>query len=79
MKTKYRHICLEEDPAMPVEEKSTWFCRNNKTKEILGMVTWYGPWKRWVFEGEPGCVFDYTCLRDIADFLENQLGRAPRG
>jgi len=73
MKTKYRHIHFTEEPGMDVNRKSMWFCRNNKSKAILGAVTWYGPWRRWVLEAEPDCVFDHNCLRDIADFLQHQL------
>jgi len=72
MKTKYRHIHFTEEPRMDVNRKSTWFCRNNKSKAILGTVTWYGPWRRYVFEAEDA-VFDHNCLRDIADFLQHQV------
>jgi len=73
MKTRYRHIHFEEDTRMEVEGKITWFCRNNRDRSILGRITWYAPWRRWVFEAKPGCVFDYNCLRDVAGFLQNEL------
>ena len=74
MTTRYKHIHFTEEPTMITEDKSTWFCRNNKTKDVLGTVTWYAPWRRWVFEGEPDCLFDHNCLRDVIDFLQKQLG-----
>jgi hypothetical protein len=36
----------------------------------LGRVYWWSHWRRYIFE--PRGVFDETCLRQIADFLETQ-------
>ncbi len=71
MKTRYKHIHFTEEPTMNVEARPMWFCRNNRTGGILGSVTFYDDWNRWVFEGEPHGVFDSGCLRDIAAFLDD--------
>ena len=70
MATRFKHIHFTEEPGMIVENRSIWHCRNNKTKGILGTVTWYDDWNRWVFEGEAEAVFDHSCLTDIATFLK---------
>ena len=46
---------------------------------ILGVVKWYGSWRGYAFFPAPNTLFEKTCLRDIADFLEqqNQLHRRP--
>lgn len=36
----------------------------------LGMVSWYAPWRKYVFESSGGMVYDANCLREIADFTE---------
>ncbi len=66
MKTKYKHIYFVETNF--AEGKSFW-CRNNKSNAILGLVEYYIPWKRYVFEGRNDCVFDTSCLQDIIHFI----------
>ena len=36
----------------------------------LGMVTWYGAWRRYAFHPEALTVFESQCLRDIAAFCD---------
>lgn len=36
----------------------------------LGMVKWFGRWRRFSFFPTVGSVFDQECLRAIADFCE---------
>jgi len=69
MKTDYKHIHFEAKK----EGRSTiWICLNNKTEKYIGFVSHFNQWRRWVFEGMTGCVFDTSCLTDIIDFM-NQL------
>lgn len=37
---------------------------------ILGTIEWFGRWRGYAFFPEPEMVFERTCLRDIADFIE---------
>lgn len=69
MKTKYKHIYFE---AKKVGSSTIWICRNNKTQMHIGFVSHFNQWRRWVFEGIQGCVFDTSCLANIIDFM-NQL------
>ena len=75
MKTKYKHIIFREykvetDPHHPV-----YICRNNRSGDVLGGVEYYQSWRRYVFEGKQGAVFDTSCLADIIDFMK-QLGKS---
>ena len=63
MKTKYKYIHFEK-----IDD--WWLCRNNRSNDELGRLDYYKRWKEWVFESERGCVFNNSCLRDIADFLD---------
>ena len=65
MKTQYKHIHF-----VSLISPNIWICRNNKTNEDLGAIKYYSPWKRHVFEGQDGCVFDINCLNDIIDFIK---------
>lgn len=72
MKTKYRYINFEQDTMDPQE----WVLRNSRSKDILGFVSYYKPWKQYVIEfPHSDDVFNNQCLKDIADFLE-QLNKS---
>lgn len=38
----------------------------------IGVVYWYGPWRKYAFSAEANCVFEQDCLRDIAAFVETK-------
>lgn len=63
MKTRYKHIHFEDDGA------GFYYCKNNRSNNIIGGVSYYTSWKRYVFEGVEGCVFDTSCLQDICHFM----------
>ena len=66
MKTKYKFIWFE-----PTTLTCVWNCVNNKAKTYLGVVSFYKPWKRYVFNAEnERCVFSQDCLEDIIDFMK---------
>lgn len=39
----------------------------------LGVVKWFGRWRQYAFFPEPTCVFEPTCLRDIANFIQTEM------
>ena len=63
MKTKYKHIHFVRVDA------HHWNCLNNKTGGVLCEIYHYAPWRKYVFEGQGGCVFDTSCLQDILHFM----------
>ena len=65
MKTKYTHIYFEKEETTD----KNWPCWSN-TGVILGYVEYHKPWKKWVIETIDDIIFDSSCLRDIADFME---------
>jgi len=44
-----------------------WSVMNNDG-EYLGVVRWFGSWRKYAYEPERA-VFEEVCLRDIADFI----------
>lgn len=73
MKTKYKHIHF-------VEVGDAWQCRNACVQNVLCWVTYDKEWKQWVTSyTDQHAVFSISCLRDVADFLDqlNAQG-APR-
>lgn len=79
MKTSYKYI--EFEPTLGHDDE--WKCVNKKAKTILGYVSFYEPWKQYVIEFLEDCVFNVSCLNNIAHFLRqlNQAteSRPPKG
>lgn len=38
----------------------------------LGMITWHSHWRKYVFYPEDETLYDPKCLREIAEFMENE-------
>jgi len=39
----------------------------------LGSIRWWGRWRRYAFFPEAGTLYESTCLRDIAAFLDQVM------
>jgi hypothetical protein len=74
---RYKFITIEQRGAEVFEGKPVWRVFNNKSRVQLAIISWYRPWKQWVFSSQPECVFNNSCLRDVLDFIEN-YAEAPR-
>jgi hypothetical protein len=37
----------------------------------IGVVSWWSPWRKYVFHPFAGSLYEQDCLRDIATFIEN--------
>ncbi len=44
--------------------------RNLRDGYALGDVYWYGDWRQYVFQPEPGTEFSASYLREIVEFLD---------
>ncbi len=67
---KYRFIVIEK------AGRSRYSIRNNRDGDLIGNIRSYQRWKRWCFEAEPGSIWSADCLRDVIDFIENEI---PKG
>lgn len=36
---------------------------------MLGIIKWYGPWRKYTFFPETNTLFDFSCLLQIVHFL----------
>lgn len=46
-------------------------CEGRNVKANLGHISWFPRWRKYVFEPNPNrVIFEETCLRDIAEFIE---------
>ena len=35
----------------------------------LAIIRWYGAWRQYVLEPEPGTIWNTTCLQDVITFI----------
>ena len=50
----------------------TWDVMTKEEHAILGEIRWFGRWRGYAFFPLTDTVFEKTCLRDIANFIEEQ-------
>jgi hypothetical protein len=80
-KYKFIQIVLAEqmhgDKVVPYiyDGKPLYHILNNKNQGFLGWITYYKPWKQYVFTGTEKAVFNNACLKDIIDFMDNHAGK----
>lgn len=73
MPAKYRFIFIQQSNGEQFEGHPVYRIYNNKSKTQIGIISWYKPWKEYVFSSMSECVFNNACLRDVLDFIENQI------
>lgn len=73
-------------PGLPKPKTKTWQVATRPDLAPLGMVKWWGPWRKYAFFPFANTLFESLCLREIALFCEGQTkehrdqvaGRMPR-
>lgn len=55
----------------PKPRTKVWEVRNIRTRQVCGIIKWYGGFKKYVFFPSEGFLFDMWGLRLIADHLQN--------
>lgn len=66
MKTKYKYIEFVPHASW----HDTWEIRNRKSGDVLGYVGYYPKWRQYVSQLHSSAIFNNSCHRDIADFLD---------
>lgn len=49
-----------------------WLVQARRGGDHLGYIRWKANWRKYSFFPEPNCIFESTCLRDVADFTEQR-------
>ena len=57
-------------PTVPNKKTKVWFVYPTGTETSIGLIKWFGRWRKYSFFPEPGTVYEIDCLSDIAKFLE---------
>ena len=67
---KYRFITIRQEDDEMFCNKPVYRILNNKNDAQLGILSWYTPWRQFVFSSQPECVFNKACLLDVIDFID---------
>lgn len=70
---KYKYITIEQKGGEMFEKHPVYRIFNNRNKVQIGILSFYKPWKEYVFSSQPDCVFNNGCLKDVIDFIENHI------
>ena len=75
----FRGSYIKFDPVQKLKQQRTWQwhvrtldCYGQTGGLTLGEVKWFGRWVKYAFFPAVDCVFEATCLREIADFIEQR-------
>lgn len=70
--TEGKYIRFDFDQSTPSGKTFIWKVIAKDDGIVLGKVSWFGRWRKYVFEPNAAfdLVFEETCLRDIAAFIE---------
>lgn len=60
------------DELTPNPATKRWAVMPKDGSAQIGMVSWYGPWRKYCFFPMASTVFEWVCLREIAEFCESQ-------
>lgn len=64
------HIEFTVRAADPKRKTARWDVFTNRGDgDYLGCVAWFSRWRKYCFYPERGCVFEQTCLGEIAEFI----------
>lgn len=66
---KYRFFSIQHRGSEMFEGRPVYRIYNNKNEDQIGVVSWYKPWRKYVFSSKEGCIFDVSCLLDVLDFM----------
>ena len=69
------HILFREYGTSKSGKTQVWLIETKGPASLtLGHVAWFSHWRKYVFLPMDRTVFEQTCLREIADFCEQQTG-----
>ena len=68
----YKYMLIKQTDNEVFKNKPVYRVYNKKSKEPLGIISYYPSWKEYIFSSKEGCVFNNSCLKDIIDFIENE-------
>ena len=56
-----------------------WKIESNDGSNFLGLIKWFGRWRKYSFYPHSDTIFEATCLREIADFCGEESRKHYQG
>jgi hypothetical protein len=72
MKERYRYISFSQ-VLVKGRTTTTWHCLNNSSRELLGVIQWFGSWRQYCYFPKADTVYSKGCMEDINDFIEQLM------
>lgn len=67
-------------PVPPSFKTGRWMVVAKDGDIALGEIRWYPQWRKYTFQPGPrGSIFEPTCLRDIAAFIDERMADRKEG
>lgn len=68
----FEYLVLEQ---VPDDKKKTMVVDvlSRRHGDRLGVISWYGPWRQYVFTPEPGTLYSWGCLADIETAITDMM------
>ena len=67
---KYKFITIKQVNGELFEQHPVYRIFNKKNSAHLGIISYYKPWKQYVFSSKLECVFNKDCLLDVLNFID---------
>ena len=55
------------------EKTNIWDVVTSEGNKKLGIIKWFGRWRKYSFFPLSDTVYENNCLKDIAEFIEEQM------
>lgn len=67
-------VFLQFNLTIPERPRKTeiWEIYNRRNLKLLGVISWSGRWRQYVFHPEADTMFNTTCLKEIAWFCSQR-------
>ena len=73
MKTKYKWLEFVEYPELKNKKTKVYAVIHKDSGDDLGEIKWFGRWRQYCFFPDWVVLFSRSCLRDIADFIDQLM------
>jgi hypothetical protein len=71
-----QYIQFVEDTPKP--KTNVWEVVTRPGGVVIGVIQWYSPWRKYGFFPRDDTVYEQVCLREIAQFCENETASRKR-
>ena len=63
-----KHVEFVDEGPSASGKTMTRSVRSKSGGDLLGLISWYGPWRQYVFQPQPQTVFSHDCMLSISRY-----------